>query len=278
MVESFPEIQSFFRKKEFSQEELDQLKENLLTNYGKDKNTLNIINSSINLNLIHYKTSGPFNKPLEKTKPPRPKKLSKKEKENRKKETYLEKFESKLIDNFLKYTINKPLKKAAIYLGMEIEDFKTKLWTPKEFERKNLEIFDNDLWVFNEKWIRRKLNYNRRVELSGKGEFTPEIFYQNAKGKSLQEVAKILGFRTPKFIQLCHLDTADKLPKSFNDKLWKKNNKWIKQRLQKLSKENLRSNPIGTVKRSNYSKTKNSGVYGELIKAKTIKSIIYTRM
>ena len=274
MVESFKEIQAFFRKKEFSQEELANLKENLLSTYGKEKSTLNAINSSINLNLIHYKITGPVKTPPEKTKPPRPRKISKEEREKRK----LEEFDSKLINFFIKNTINKPLTKAAIYVEMEIEDFINKLRLPIGSKKENLKVFDHDLWLHNERWIKRKLNYNRKIQLTGKGEITPEIFYNNAKGKSLDEVAGILDFTTPQFIKLCHLSNDNKTPPLFSDKLWEKNKKWIKQRLQKLSKENLRNSPTGIIKRSNNSKRVASGVYGELVKAKTIKSIIYTRM
>ena len=274
MVESFKEIQVFFRKKEFSQEELANLKENLLSTYGKEKSTLNAINSSINLNLIHYTISGPVKTPLEKTKPPRPRKISKEEKEKRK----LEEFDSKLINFFIKNTINKPLTKAAIYVEMEIEDFINKLRFPIGRKKENLKVFDHDLWLHNERWIKRKLNYNRKIQLTGKGVITPEIFYNKAKGKSLDEVAGILDFTTPQFIKLCHLSNVNRPPPLFSDKLWEKNKKWIKQRLQKLSKENLRNSPTGIIKRSNNSKRVASGVYGELVKAKTIKSIIYTRM
>ena len=288
MVESFKEIQAFFRKKEFSQEELANLKENLLSTYGKEKSTLNAINSSINLNLIHYKITGPVKTPPEKTKPPRPRKISKPEKtkpprprkiskEEREKRK-LEEFDSKLINFFIKNTINKPLTKAAIYVEMEIEDFINKLRLPIGSKKENLKVFDHDLWLHNERWIKRKLNYNRKIQLTGKGEITPEIFYNNAKGKSLDEVAGILDFTTPQFIKLCHLSNDNKTPPLFSDKLWEKNKKWIKQRLQKLSKENLRNSPTGIIKRSNNSKRVASGVYGELVKAKTIKSIIYTRM
>jgi len=274
MVESFKEIQAFFRKKEFSQEELANLKEKLLSTYGKEKSTLNAINSSINLNLIHYKITGQVKTPPEKTKPPRPRKISKEEREKRK----LEEFDSKLINFFIKNTINKPLTKAAIYVEMEIEDFINKLRLPIGSKKENLKVFDHDLWLHNERWIKRKLNYNRKIQLTGKGEITPEIFYNNAKGKSLDEVAGILDFTTLQFIKLCHLSNDNKTPPLFSDKLWEKNKKWIKQRLQKLSKENLRNSPTGIIKRSNNSKRVASGVYGELVKAKTIKSIIYTRM
>jgi hypothetical protein len=300
MVEFFPEIQSFFRKKEFSQEELDELKERLIFTYGKEKSILNTINSSINLNLIHYRISGPINETLEKSnapkllkttnqekaknKPPRPLKMSKEEKSNRKQrktEKYLEEFESRLINNFLKYTINKPLVKAAIYVGMEIDDFKNKLMLPKEYNRDDIKVFEEILWVFNKKWIEGELNYNRKNELSGKVQITPEIFYNNVKGKSLEIVAEILGFETSKFIQLCHLSGNQKLPSTFNDELWVKNKKWIKQRLQKLSKENLRDKPSGRInssRRKRNSQSVPSGVYGKLLTTKTIKSIIYTRM
>ena len=60
MIETYSEVTEFFKRKEFSQLDLDNLRENLIANYGSKNSVINSINSSINLHLIHYQISGPI--------------------------------------------------------------------------------------------------------------------------------------------------------------------------------------------------------------------------
>ena len=59
MVEIFPEIESFFQQEQFSQEELDLLKEDVEKKYT-DEHSRKLAISAINIKLLQYQLSGPL--------------------------------------------------------------------------------------------------------------------------------------------------------------------------------------------------------------------------
>lgn len=59
MIEIFPEIESFFQQAQFSQEDLDILKEAIEESY-KDEHSRKLAISAINIKLLHYQLSGPL--------------------------------------------------------------------------------------------------------------------------------------------------------------------------------------------------------------------------
>ena len=63
---------------------------------------------------------------------------------------------------------------------------------------------------------------------------------------------------------------------SFSEQIWKDNRHWIERRLISNQKDVKSINK--KIKRSDNKTKSTPGVYGKLIKAKTIGSIIYTRM
>ena len=59
MVEIFDEIEVFFQQEQFSQEQLDALKEAVEIKY-KDNHTRKLATSAINIKLLQYQLSGPL--------------------------------------------------------------------------------------------------------------------------------------------------------------------------------------------------------------------------
>jgi len=59
MVEIFPEIETFFQQEQFSQEQLDALRELMESKY-KDEHSRRLARSAINAKLLQYQLSGPL--------------------------------------------------------------------------------------------------------------------------------------------------------------------------------------------------------------------------
>ena len=187
MIETYSEITEFFKRKEFSQLDLDNLRENLIANYGSKNAVINSINSSINLHLIHYQISGPIKGIITNNKSIKP---GKKKKKNKKKQIEL-KFKrmlkkkhevlsrpkysekgKKMLQNLHKFTVGKPIKKAAIYIGFSYKLFLDKLILPEDYNRWEIELFDEKIWELNKGWIEKQLIKDYKSQLSRSSRIT----------------------------------------------------------------------------------------------------------
>lgn len=57
MVVNYPEIANFFKRKEFSEDDLDELRMELSEKYSNEKTIIKSIQSSISLYLVNYNTN-----------------------------------------------------------------------------------------------------------------------------------------------------------------------------------------------------------------------------
>jgi hypothetical protein len=187
MIETYSEVTEFFKRKEFSQLDLDNLRENLIANYGSKNAVINSINSSINLHLIHYQISGPIKEIITNNKSIKP---GKKKKKNKKKQIELKfkrmlkkKHEAlsrpkysekgkKMLQNLHKFTVGKPIEKAAIYIGFSYKLFLNKLILPEDYNRWEIELFDEKIWELNKGWIEKQLIKDYKSQLSRSSRIT----------------------------------------------------------------------------------------------------------
>ncbi|WP_417371229.1 hypothetical protein [Gelidibacter japonicus] len=168
MVEIFSEIESFFQQEQFTQEDLDALKDAIEDKY-KDEHSRKLAMSAINLKLLQYQLSGPLaarvNKKIKSARTKRPNKkaatsVSKKNhltrenvnNENNKKGT--KRLTHKNIKEFLtENALNKPIGVTANYLKMPFEKFVERLNVPKDLVLIESTLFDEEMLKRNIKWI-----------------------------------------------------------------------------------------------------------------------------
>lgn len=183
MVEIFPEIETFFQQEQFSQEQLDALKETIEIIY-KDEHSRKLTISAINIKLLQYQLSGPVAARVnEKLKRVRIKRRNKKAAtSNSKKKLLISKLENKKISKkeikqlvqkiqdvkeFLtENTLNKPLGVTASYLQMSIDRFIERLNAPKDLVLNKNTLFNEDLLERNIKWIEVRMKSNQRSNRS----------------------------------------------------------------------------------------------------------------
>tara|TARA_R110002074_G_scaffold297889_3_gene469476 strand:+ start:578 stop:1243 length:666 start_codon:yes stop_codon:yes gene_type:complete len=183
MVEIFPEIETFFQQEQFSQEQLDALKETIEIIY-KDEHSRKLAISAINIKLLQYQLSGPVAARVnEKLKRVRIKRRNKKAAtSNSKKKLLISKLENKKISKkeikqlvqkiqdvkgFLtENTLNKPLEVTASYLQMSRDKFIERLNAPKDLVLDKNTLFKEDLLERNIKWIEVRMKSNQRSNRS----------------------------------------------------------------------------------------------------------------
>lgn len=181
MVEIFPEIESFFQQEQFSQEELDLLKEDVEKKYT-DEHSRKLAISAINIKLLQYQLSGPLTARIkEKIKRAKIKNRSKKAAtSNTKKNLFanenvnkekskkgIKKLDHNNIKEFLtENAFNKPIGVTASYLKMPFEKFVERLNAPKDLVLNKDTLFDEDLLKRNIKWIAIRIKSNQRSNRS----------------------------------------------------------------------------------------------------------------
>jgi hypothetical protein len=215
MVEIFPEIETFFEQKQFTQEQLDALKELMESKY-QDDHARKLAASAINIKLLQYQLSGPM-------------------------------------------------------VARINEKIRAKLRSKKE----NSSTSKNTQSKTGLKRAKRKVQ-----KLINKAKLTPvESFHKKYINKPLYEVSSYLKMPTNLFISDLNKreGTILKQNTKFSEEIWQDNKDLIEKRL--ISKKRT---PKGTnskiIKKSRPSNKPSPGVYGKLVKAKTIGSLIYTRM
>ncbi|MGP1994076.1 hypothetical protein D9V96_019495 [Zobellia laminariae] len=175
MIEIFDEIEEFFQQKQFTQEQLDTLKESIEIKY-KNTQTRKLANSAINIKLLQYKLSGPIEARIDRnvkrgksllsnknsfssnrlTKTER-KKLEVQEKVN----AHLKNSKKNVVDIFYEHNVNKPIKKAAIYLNMPLDEFLNRVILPNGVIINENSRLTEDVWRYNLDWISYDLNKNQ---------------------------------------------------------------------------------------------------------------------
>jgi hypothetical protein len=215
MVEIIPEIETFFQQEQFSQEQLDALKELMESKY-KDDHARKLVTSAINIKLLQYQLSGP--------------------------------------------------------LVARINDkIRARLRSKKE----NSSTSRNTQSKTGLKRAKRKVQ-----KLLKKTELTPaESFHKKYINKPLYEVASYLKTPTNLFISDLNKKEGTILKQNtkFSEEIWQDNKDLIEKRLISNNQKPKGTNSK-TIKKSRPNNKQLPGVYGKLVKAKVIGSLIYTRM
>ena len=221
MVEIIPEIESFFEQKQFSQEQLDELKVSIELKYN-DEHSKKLATSAINIKLLQYQLSGP-----------------------------------------LATRVKEKIKRTSAKL-------RTKKAASAESSGKKLG-----------KNARKKLRIKKKgQEMIQRNTIdVVEVFYSNTLNKPLKKAAIYLRISSEQLISDLNLKNGRILNENtrFDEDIWEANKDWIKARLlsnHKKAKDHNKSR----IKKTKYSSKTPGGVYGKLIKAKTIGPLIYTRM
>ncbi|MDA9089719.1 hypothetical protein N9K15_02120 [Maribacter arcticus] len=175
MIEIFEEIEEFFQQKQFTQEQLNMLKESIEIKYNNIQ-TRKLANSAVNIKLLQYKLSGPLEARVDRSvKSGKPQLNSKKSspskrltKAERKKievkvkvNALIENSKKNVVDIFYEHNINKPIKKAAIYLNMPLDSFLNRLILPNGVIINENSRLTEDVWRYNLDWISFDLKRNQ---------------------------------------------------------------------------------------------------------------------
>ncbi|NGX85281.1 hypothetical protein [Aequorivita sp. KMM 9714] len=179
MVEIFDEIENFFQQKQFTQEQLDALKQEIASKY-KDDHTRKLATSAVNMKLLQYTMSGPVESRLRKSnnvksklkikKSPSKNKNTKKnlKKQGSNKEGDLGNKKKDIVEVFLERNINETLETVAVYLKLSQEDFFSRLKIPEEIIISESSKLNDYLWEANKQWIAPRLKTLSRKPISSK--------------------------------------------------------------------------------------------------------------
>ena len=174
MIEIFDEIEEFFQQKQFTQEQLDMLKKSIEIKYINTQ-TRKQANSAINIKLLQYKLSGPLEARVDRsvkrgksqlnikksTSSTRLTKAERKKNEVQEKvNAFIENSKKNVVDIFYEHNINKPIKKAAIYLNMPLDSFLNRLILPKGITINKNSRLTEEIWDYNLDWISHDLKKN----------------------------------------------------------------------------------------------------------------------
>lgn len=161
MVEIFPEIESFFQQEQFSQEELDVLREDIEKKY-KDEHSRKLAISAINIKLLQYQLSGPLAPRGEEN---ANKTEGKKAKQKKTKSIDEKPFVNDMFNVFIKVVLNQPVKIVAINLGLQPEKLVKKLKSPDGKKITEESDFTEQIINKNSDFIKRRLHAHRKKSL-----------------------------------------------------------------------------------------------------------------